>query len=577
MPDTTRNLANHGYRPDLADYGAAQRDLEPDFNEEAYLRAFPDVARALARGDLDSAWQHYRSAGEAEQRLIRPEYLREMARQKVVTPPPTPASPEAFGIDAVIISESGAIFLVGWANDRYNPLIAISIGAENLAANRDWTQFARLRRPDVESALQTSNPYHFGFWIFDQPGDNAQWRRARAGTACRIELRFANGATAETNVMPVTREDWELRDEVMTYLGSCQYLGNRTVEAFGHFDKSFGSMLVAFNRAISRSIVAAAATQRFGPRKSRYAGSIVVPLFGVAEYLFLQANAFAGGPGIEDYEFIYVVNSPELIERLQREARIAEMVYGLAQTLVMLPGNAGFGAANNVAAQFAQSDRLVCLNPDVFPYDPDWARRHTDLLANLPAAQTRLFGTTLYYNDGSLMHGGMYFDRDVGVQINQGGITQRPILRVEHYGKGAPFQATQFTRPRPVPAVTGAFISVDRSWFENLGGFTEDYVFGHYEDADLCLKSLQAGTPSWLHDIRMWHLEGKGSHRLPQHEGGSMINRWLFSRTWEPVIVPDLLGRTPRHKLLANEPASGPVAKATSAPRDARARTSKKR
>jgi hypothetical protein len=93
-------------------------------------------------------------------------------------------------------------------------------------------------------------------------------------------------------------------------------------------------------------------------------------------------------------------------------------------------------------------------------------------------------------------------------------------------------------------------LSIDRAWYEKLGGFTDDYIFGHYEDADLCLKSLHAGTPAWLHDIRMLHLEGKGSRRLPQHEGGSLVNRWNFSRTWIPKIVPDMVGRTPQHRLL---------------------------
>jgi hypothetical protein len=48
----------------------------------------------------------------------------------------------------------------------------------------------------------------------------------------------------------------------------------------------------------------------------------------------------------------------------------------------------------------------------------------------------------------------------------------------------------------------------------------------------------------------MWHLEGKGSRRLAQHEGGSLLNRWHFSRTWLPKIVPDVVGRTPQHRLL---------------------------
>ena len=62
----------------------------------------------------------------------------------------------------------------------------------------------------------------------------------------------------------------------------------------------------------------------------------------------------------------------------------------------------------------------------------------------------------------------------------------RELVRVEHYGKGAPPETTRFVQPRRVPAVTGAFMSFRRDWFERLGGFTEDFVFGHYEDADLC-------------------------------------------------------------------------------------------
>jgi GT2 family glycosyltransferase len=281
------------------------------------------------------------------------------------------------------------------------------------------------------------------------------------------------------------------------------------------------------------------------------------------DFFFLQSCLFAQGQGIAGYEFIYVVNSPELIEPLQRQARISQLAYGLSQTLVMLPGNAGFGAANNIAAQHASSDRLLCLNPDVFPRDRDWARRHTDCVASLPVGQTRLFGTSLFYDDGSLMHGGMYFERDTGTLVRSDGILQRHMLRVEHHGKGVPPWASQFVASRKVSAVTGAFISVDRAWFESLGGFSEDYIFGHYEDADLCLKSLQAGTPVWIHDIPMWHMEGKGSTRMPSHEGGSMLNRWLFSRTWDAMVSPDLLGPNPAHRLLQAEAAVRPARRHT--------------
>lgn len=568
MPDDTSPKPNRPRRAQLASRVPAIPDIEGSFDEETYIRAFPDVAQAIARGELTSGLQHYLLAGRMERRLQDPHYIRQITQDCDLAEASASAAiePEAppISIDAFTVSDSGAVFLVGWTDDRYNQLVAISAGPAR-ALSRDWTQLCRLRRADVEAVVQSSSPYHYGFWVFAAPQTRSYRHATGIGTEWRIELRFANGAMTVMQRIPVVRGDTELRGSVMTYFVTSKYFGNPWIEACANLDRGAGDALTVFNRSISRAITTAATAERFGQQRKRFKGSIIVPLFGIADYLFLQASAYAHGPGIEDYEFIYVINSPELIDQLQREARIAEMVYGLAQTLVFQSGNAGFGPANNVAVQFAQSDRLLCVNPDVFPQQRDWAQRHSDLVASLPAQQVRLFGSTLCYDDGSLMHGGMYFDVDVGVHTSEAGITRRNLIRVEHYGKGAPVWATQFAESRPVPAVTGAFISVERAWFEKLGGYTEDYVFGHYEDADLCLKSLRAGVPVWLHDLRMWHLEGKGSQRLPEHEGGSLLNRWLFSRNWEATIIPELVGRTPRHKLSRTQSAEeSPTAGRTS-------------
>jgi GT2 family glycosyltransferase len=303
--------------------------------------------------------------------------------------------------------------------------------------------------------------------------------------------------------------------------------------------------------------VSAPYVEQFGPHDRTPRGSIVVCLYGKPEFFFLQNCLYSGLPGIEDYEFIYVSNSPEMAETLLREAHCASLIYGLAISIVILPGNAGFGAANNAAARIARSDRLLVVNPDVFPRDRDWAKKHTDLLSSVPPDQSRLFGVPLYYDDGSLMHGGIYFEVDVGLSLSSGSPTPARICRTEHYGKGAPAKSLQFNRSRPVPAVTGAFISIERSWFEQLGGFSEAFIFGHYEDADLCLKSIAKSTAPWIHDIRLWHLEGKGSTRRPHHEGGSIVNRWLFSSTWMPMIENGLIGPAPTHPLM--QPADAPA------------------
>jgi GT2 family glycosyltransferase len=262
-----------------------------------------------------------------------------------------------------------------------------------------------------------------------------------------------------------------------------------------------------------------------------------------------------------------------MAERLIQDARTAEQIYGLPQTVVLLPGNAGFGAANNIAVSYASSDRILIVNPDVFPHDVDWAQKHTAAVEALPPEQTALFGAPLYYDDGTLMHGGMYFEFDTGLSVQSGRVNHQRLLRVEHYGKGAPAWADTYTARRPVPAVTGAFMSIERGWYESLGGFTEDYVFGHYEDADLCLKSIERGVAPWIHDVRLWHLEGKGSIRRPVHEGASLVNRWLFGRRWTETIGRGLEGPAPTHPLLRPPPVPPLAAAPAKAPKALRVRS----
>jgi hypothetical protein len=555
MPDNNPRLPARSGAPPLA--GALTEppsdQIDPDFDEVTYLRVYPDVAAAVRRGEMNSGLEHYLLAGRAERRLELPEY-----RQLINPPARGPgepkfsaarARPPGAGVDIIKMSESGALFISGWTDDRQNPLIAINLRVGQVARHT-WTRFPRIRRRDVEQSLHFPGSYQHGFWVFANAEDRSDPRYAPRETTCSLELCYANGAIAELNRVPSMVRDEELRDLVMRDFAACDYLGNPEIEACISLDGGVGDAFIAFNRSICQGFASQALVERFGPTQRKPKVSIVVPLYGIGDCLFLQGSAYAHGRDIAACEFIYVVNSPELIERLYREARIVQMIYGLTQTLVLLPGNVGFGTACNTAVRFARGDRLLFLGPDVFPRDPHWARRHLDILATLPEAQTKLFGTTLYYDDGSLMHGGMYFEFDAAIHASATSTMRRTVVRVEHYGKGAPPWASQYVASRPVPAVSGAFLSVDRGWFEKLGGFSEDYVFGAYEDADLCLKSLQAGFPAWLHDNRMWHLQGRGAQLAPEQEGGALVNRWHFGRTWTSTMVPDLLGRMPRHPLL---------------------------
>lgn len=450
-------------------------------------------------------------------------------------------------IELIAVSDSGGVFVIGWIRDDSEPLDCLRISGSGWRVVFDQNALVRVYREDVRNALGLERKQSFGFWGFLAGGQPVPER-----SDCAVEFVMARGARQLLRAGVRVLEDAEMRALVLSYLASSAFLGNAQAEAIASLDRFAGEQIIAFNHRLSQAMVRSPYVERFPPGggAGQTEGSIVVCLYGRPEYFFLQNALFAGGPGIGTYEFVYVCNSPELAEMLVKEARINALAYGLRQTLVLLAGNAGFGAANNAAVAHCQSGRVLFVNPDVFPREEDWAARHSAIVADLPAERTRLFGARLYYDDGSLMHGGMFFEQDSGLVLDQGAIRQQPLLRVEHYGKGAPPSALRFIRSRPVPAISGAFISCERSWFEALGGFSEDYVLGHYEDADLCLASLAKGIAPWINELELWHLEGKGSIRLPVHEGASTVNRWLFSRRWASRIGADLLGPEPSHPLL---------------------------
>ncbi len=503
-----------------------------EFNEDAYLACYPDIRAAIEAGMVTSGLDHYAKYGRAEARLAHAGYISALtmgagereAHGRI-----------AFSIETVIMGENGAAFVVGWIDDRTSPLVSLSLFVGGREA---WNTraAARCRRADVEREVSAPPGHLFGFWaLLDMRVEGG------AQPSVMVRVRLGDGAFAQVELAAQRMSDIALRETVLEYFAHAEYAGNPDVERFGALDGGAGLALAGFNSAICAAIKRAPYAERFGPAPYRFAMSFVICLFGKPEFLFLQAALFSPGCRHANVEFIYVSNSPELAERLQKEARIAAKIYGVSITLVTLTGNAGFSAANNVAASFARSDRIVFMNPDVFPRGDDWAARFAALLAAAPEAQTRIFGVPLYYADGSLMHGGMSIETDRGMSVGRHEITTRPMLRVAHYGKGAPEWAARYTRARAVPAVSGAFISVAREWFEMIEGFSEDFILGHYEDADLCLTSLTRGCPVWLQDIRFWHFEGQGGSRRPAHQAGAAVNRWLFTRRWHGAIADGLL------------------------------------
>lgn len=451
-------------------------------------------------------------------------------------------------IEAVLMSRHGAIFIMGWIDDASDGLTCVRIHGAGWRLNFSTAALVRVQRGDIATTLGIDLPRTLGFWAIESDvqtaSDGGRLQNIVSHQTCLLEFELASGVSWTLRVRVQIGEDMALRDTALEFLGKSRFCGNDHVEAFAALDSFTGAAFLRLNARTIGNAIANPYVQRFGSQQ-RCTSSIVVCLYGKPEFQILQTTLMADGPGMGDYELVYICNSPEDGEKLMAQARIIEITKGVAQTVILLPANAGFGPANNVAAQYCRSDRIIFMNPDVFPRGRDWAALHSQAVEERPSLETDLFGVPLYYDDGSLMHGGMYFEIDHGLQARPDGFVAHDLVRVEHYGKGTDPKVTGFAARRPVPAVTGAFMSTRRAWFEGLGGFSESYIFGHYEDADLCLKSIATGVVPWVQAVPMWHLEGKGGTRAALHDGGAIVNRWQFSRQWAPAIARDMVGSRP--------------------------------
>jgi GT2 family glycosyltransferase len=512
-----------------------------DFDESAYLAAFPDVIRSINTGQFRSALHHYESHGQTEGRLADPRY-------EALVHADTAGFPAAF-VDRVYGCKDGQCLVLGWVNDDEQDPVSKLVLLNALGLRGSTTAFYRYIREDVTSYLELPEHRRLAFWAIVAI-ETPETMRAPAEVTLSVG---AEHKTFECQIHPVDEE--RFRELALGQLDTTQTVGHAPVETFCYLDAGLGSSLIALNLKISRRIALGAQTVQIGVAPARPKASVIVCLFGKPELLTIQCALFSKCRGIEDYEFIYVSNSPEMADLLIKDATIANRIYGMPITLILMPGNAGFGVAYNTAANAARSARLLIVNPDIFPMDPEWPSQHSRIVNDLPPEQVALFGAPLYYDDGSLMHGGMYFEVDVEFSFRDQQATRCEMLRVEHYGKGAPPHTNPFLVSRPVPAVSGAFMSVEREWFESLGGFSPEYMFTHFEDADLCLKSFSAGKPAWLHNLPFVHFEGKGSVYRPVHASGRLVNRWHFTKLWGEIVKKSLHGpapqafSTPAHRL----------------------------
>jgi GT2 family glycosyltransferase len=248
--------------------------------------------------------------------------------------------------------------------------------------------------------------------------------------------------------------------------------------------------------------------------------SILIVTYNCDEFIGPCLDSVARNTSWPNYEVIVIDNqstdgSAEVAaERAASDPRIR---------FIRHDSNAGFAAANNIAARFAHGDYLLFLNPDTI-VTPGWVGRlvrHFERSSAIGAvaAVTNFSGNETKINTDY---------RDVLEMQNFAS-----ELAVKHDGEA-----------RNIDMAALYCVLVSKAVWETVGQLDEGFEVGTFEDDDFSLRIRNAGYRVIAAEDCFIHHFGNGSFaKLPSKESMRIFehNRQRFERKWQTVWKPHQL------------------------------------
>ncbi|MCZ4089244.1 glycosyltransferase family 2 protein [Sinorhizobium psoraleae] len=417
---------------------------------------------------------------------------------------------------------SGGLLSGGWFHDPASALAGIDYLKQDGTAvplDGNWHAFPAWARGADEGAR--TDVTGFVAWLpLNEP--------LGALLQPRFQMRLASGAVKSLVPKPQPFEPAAQRNRIL-----------RAVPPQHAVDDAFRTILAPALQEVEQRLgrtIKVDYVKDYGLPQKAPMVSIVVPLYRVLDFLRFQLSGLATDPWVaSNTEIIYVLDSPEIQDETEHLLGGLHLLHGLPMKLVVMSRNGGYARACNAGARFARGSVLVMLNSDVVPSAPGWLQ--TLALPLLEQEALGAIGPKLIFEDGSLQHAGLYFARD-----------RRGVWLNHHFHKGMPGDYAPAQVHRAVPGVTGACLVTLRDTYERVGGYTEDYVIGDYEDSDLCLKIRRCGLEiAYEPSACLYHFERRSIRRSQDYMRGvaSQYNAWLHTERWDADIyelMADYLG-----------------------------------
>ena len=268
--------------------------------------------------------------------------------------------------------------------------------------------------------------------------------------------------------------------------------------------------------------------EHFGQFVNNPKVSIIIPLYGRIDFVEYQLSQFANDPFFtQEVDLIYVLDDPSLIDEFITLVQGIYPIYEIPFSVVTYTQNYGYAVANNIGARYARAPKLLLLNSDVMPLEKGWLSKLIDIYDNLEGVGA--LAPKLLFEDGAVQHAGMVFEKSQ---------TFKMWLN-EHPGKGLPDLSTE-QNPKVVPAVTAACLLVDAFLYEKVGGLSENYLIGDFEDSDFCLKLTENKKLSYyVPSVSLCHLERQSQNLFNDNSWKTKVtlfNGWQHDRKWNRLM-----------------------------------------
>lgn len=420
--------------------------------------------------------------------------------------------PVHFEIDQALRVPADGLALAGWLLDPSGSIVALRARGGGRSATLDPTRWIPIRRPDILKQVGAK---------YGVDNDRLGLLTFATGVAGRgaepyLELETVHG---EIGYRPIRVLELPALGAIKQVLSAPRPPGHRLQPAF---DEVFGPMVEGLN-ANRLAGQRAASTQSFGVQHGAPEISLIIPLHGRIDFMEYQLALFSERPD-PGVEILYILDDPNLEEDTRRLASSCWARFRLPFTLLCLSDNLGYAGANNVGLNHAGGEYVCLLNSDVFPIGGDGLSWLRPLAHQLNAdASLGAIGPMLLYEDGTVQHQGMHYER-----LPEVGDWFFPL----HTHKGKP-------PPQPGPvvevkAITGACMVLRRDEVLAHGGLDEAYLIGDFEDAELCQRYKRAGQRCAVDTTRrLFHLERQSQGQgQPWRANATLYNAWRFNRRW---------------------------------------------